>query len=157
MMLTKDQLREELETQAGPDGALTAGVLGALVARGPWEGRVWEVFELCARDWERLSYLAGGVLPAEVATWVGFWVDADLTLEQIGRVIAAGGYDPEPFSVLARHGRLDVALGDGSGAVRRVDGELAGAWISDQFADAGDREVLAWADSLDPGGDRAAG
>jgi len=44
------------------------------------------------------------------------------------------GYDPEPFSTLADHGLLLDALLDETGELRRVHGERAGMWISDECA-----------------------
>jgi len=50
--------------------------------------------------------------------------------------------------VLARRGLLSAALNGSDGAVRRIDGELAGGWISDQFAAAADEDLLGWARQL---------
>lgn len=148
--MTQDILRDELRRRAGPDGAVTAETVAEVKADGAWEGRLWEVLGIFSEDFERMAYLAGGVLPDEVATWVGFWSDAQLEIDEIRQVIAAGGYDPDPFVVLGQDGRLDEVLMDGSGGVRRIEGELAGAWISDRFADATDEEVRAWARSWTP-------
>lgn len=148
--MTQDILRDELQRHTGPDGAVTSETVAEMSGDGTWEGRLWEVLGIFSEDFERMAYLAGGVLPEDVATWVGFWADSPLELGQIRQVISAGGYDPDPFVVLARRGRLGTVLVDESGEVRRVEGELAGAWISDRFADASDEEVGAWADNWSP-------
>jgi hypothetical protein len=146
--MTQEILREELRRHAAPGDEVTPAVLEQMKAQGTWEGRRWEVLQIVAEDSERMAYLAGGVRPDEVATWVGFWSDSDLELEQIRLVISAGGYDPDPFRVLARLGTLSQVLVGDTGEVRRIEGELAGAWISDRFAGATDDEVETWARSL---------
>jgi len=148
--LTKELLLTELEHRSDPDGALSHDVVDRLAADGPWEGRLWSVLEIFGADWERMAYLAGGVKPDEVATWVGIWSDSDLTIAQIRLVISAGGYDPDPFVALARNGKLEHVLADEAGAVRRINGELAGAWMSDQFAEATDEDIIAWAEKPVP-------
>lgn len=150
VMMTQDILRDELRRHAGPDGGVTSKTVAEVRGDGTWEGRLWEVLGIFGEDFERMAYLAGGVLPDEVATWVGFWSDSALGLDEMRQVISAGGYDPDPFVVLARRGRLGTVLVDEDGRVRRIDGELAGAWISDRFADASDEEVGAWADDWTP-------
>lgn len=148
--LTNDLLLAELQRRSAPSGGVSPDVVERLAVDGPWEGRLWNVLEIFGDDWERMVYLAGGRMPEEVATWVGFWADADLTLDQIRLVISAGGYDPDPFVALARRGRLEQVLTDDAGAIRRVDGELVGAWISDQFPEATDAEILAWVENGEP-------
>lgn len=148
--LTKELLLTELERRSDPDGSLSHDVVARLAADGPWEGRLWSVLQIFGADWEKMAYLAGGVKPDEVATRVGIWSDSDLTIAQIRLVISAGGYDPDPFVTLARHGWLEKVLADGAGAVRRINGELAGAWMSDQFAEAADEDILAWAEKAAP-------
>jgi len=148
--LTKKLLLSELERRSDADGSLSHDMVARLAADGPWEGRLWSVLQIFGADWEKMAYLAGGVKPEEVATWVGIWSDSDLTTAQIRLVISAGGYDPDPFVTLARHDWLEKVLTDATGSVRRIDGELAGAWMSDQFAEATDEEILAWAEKAVP-------
>lgn len=73
-------------------------------------------------------------------------VAAEPTLEQVGdalaRHVGAAGWDPEPFVAVVRAGLLDSLLRLPDGSPRRVRGELAGGWLSDQFALAEDAEVL---------------
>lgn len=144
-MLTTDQLRRELHRHVGFDGAVPAHIGELLAADGPWDGRLWEVFEVFAADRERMAYLAGGLLPDEVATWVELWADTELGVDQITRIIEAGGYAPDPFVALARHGLLDPVLETGDGKIRHVEGEPVGAWVSDQFGASGDDDLVRWA------------
>ncbi len=146
--MTVQDLRGALHTHAGFDGMVPGRVVEVLTGTGPWSGRVWEVLRSVAADHDRMAFLAGGLRPDEVADCVERWVDSALSVADIAAVIDAGSYDPDPFTVLADHGLLDQVLRDGAGAVRHVDGEPIGRWVSDQFADAGDAEVLAWAQRL---------
>lgn len=151
--MTVQDLRGALHTHAGFDGMVPARVIDVLAATGPWSGRVWEVLRIVASDHDRMAFLAGGLRPDEVADCVERWAACALSVADIAAVIDAGSYDPDPFTVLAAHGVLDQVLRDGDGAVRHLDGEPIGRWVSDQFADAEDAEVLAWAQRLV--GDRA--
>ncbi len=146
--MTTEDLRDELARHVGFDGAVPARVVELAARDGNWEGRLWEVLRIVAADRDRMAYLAGGLRPDEVATWVEFWAEADLGLDQVTEIVAAGGYDPEPFEALARHGLLERALRDAGGAPRRIDGEPAGTWISDRFAAAEPDDVVAWAREL---------
>ncbi|MDA8266771.1 MAG: hypothetical protein M0013_00135 [Actinomycetota bacterium] len=146
--MTSQDLQGELTRHVGFDGAVPARVVELVARDGAWEGRLWEVLRIVAEDRDRMAFLCGGLHPAEVATWVGFWAEADLEVDQVAAIVAAGGYDPEPFEVLARHGLLDRALRDGAGMARRIDGELAGTWISDRFATTAPDEILAWAEQF---------
>jgi hypothetical protein len=56
-----------------------------------------------------------------------------LSLDEIELVLRGGGYDSDPFVALSGAGLLRQALCDDNGQVRRVGGERAGAWISDQL------------------------
>ena len=137
-----EELARALTELVGADGVVPAGVAGALRAARGWTGRVVDVLEVLTEDVERMGYLAGGRRPDEVATWVGLWADSALTLEQIRLVVAAGGWDPDPFVVLARAGLLEAALEQPDGSLRRVRGELAGGYVSDELALADDAEIL---------------
>lgn len=146
--MTTQDLRDELARHVGFDGAVPARVVELVARDGAWEGRVWDVLRIVASDRDRMAYLSGGLRPDEVATWVEFWAESSLDLGQVSAVVAAGGYDPEPFEVLARHGLLERALTGGNGTPRRIGGEPAGTWISDRFADADAEDVVAWASDL---------
>ncbi len=146
--MTSQDLLDELTRHVGFDGAVPARVVELVAHDGAWEGRLWEVLRIVAEDRDRMAFLSGGLHPGEVATWVGFWAESALDLDQVTAVVAAGGYDPEPFEVLASHGLLDRALRDDAGTTRRIDGELAGTWISDRFATTAPEEILAWAGQL---------
>lgn len=148
MAMTREDLRRELHRHVGFDGTVPPHAHTRIAADGPWGGRIWEVLEIVAADHDRMAFLAGGLLPDEVADCVERWVDSPLEVRDITKIIDAGSYDPDPFTALASHGLLERVLHDEHGALRRVDGELAGRWVSDQFADAPDTKILAWAEQL---------
>lgn len=137
-----DELREALDRYAHPNGAVPSGIAGILAEELGWSGRAMEVLAVLSENGETMGYLAGGRHPDEVATWVSVWADSPLSIEDIRRVIGARGWDPDPFVVLADAGILEPALVGPDGSPRRVDGELAGAWISDELALAGREEIL---------------
>ncbi|MCK4177150.1 hypothetical protein [Aciditerrimonas ferrireducens] len=145
MEMTLEDLRQGLRAHAGFDGTVPAQVLALLGAQGPWSGRVWDVLQIVAEDHDRMAFLAGGLRPDEVADCVARWVESPLGVPEIRAVIDAGSYDPDPFGVLAAHGLLAQVLTDEQGQVRHLGGEPVGRWVSDQFADAPDEAVLAWA------------
>jgi hypothetical protein len=147
-MLTTDQLRQELHRHAGFDGAVPRHIRDLMAADGPWDGRLWDILGVFTADRDRMAYLAGSLLPDEVATWVELWADADLSLPQVAVVLAGGVHVPDRFAALARLVLLSAALNGSDGTVRRIDGELAGGWISDQFAAAADEDLLSWARQL---------
>lgn len=124
------------------DGAVTPGAVQRLVAERHWSGRIVEVLGVVAENSERMGFMAGGRRPEEVATWVAIWADSPLSLDEIRLVASAGGWDPEPFAVLAREGLLGAFLRVPDGSIRRVRGELAGTWASDELALSDDDEVL---------------
>jgi len=148
MSMSANDLRRELHRHAGFDGTVPIHITSLVAKDGPWDGRWWEVLEIVASDHDRMAFLAGGLLPDEVADCVARWVDSPLAVPDIAAVIEAGSYDPDPFAVLARRGLLRALLRDPSEEVRRVEGELVGRWISDQFADADDTDIVSWAESI---------
>lgn len=148
-----DALGEALAELAGdPLGAVPAGAADVLARRYGWHGRLMEVLAVVTDDPERMGYLAGGRHPDEVMTWATMWAASPLTVTQIRAVTAAGGWTPEPFVAIARAGLLDALLTAPDGTPRRVRGELAGAWVSDELSLADDRAVLAAVrTALEPG------
>lgn len=137
------ELREALVELAGDaHGAVPAGAAELVVRRYGWHGRLVDVLDVVTEDGERMGYLAGGRRPDEVMTWARMWAASPLTVTQIRRVTAAGAWDPEPFVAIARAGLLERLLTRPDGAPRRVRGELAGAWVSDELSLADDQEVL---------------
>lgn len=137
-----DELREALDRYAHPNGAVPSGIANLLAEDLGWSGRAIDVLAILGENGETMGYLAGGRHPGEVATWVSVWADSPLSIEDIRRVTHARGWDPDPFVVLADAGLLEPALVGPDGSPRRIDGELAGAWISDELALAGREEIL---------------
>ncbi|MDA8073258.1 MAG: hypothetical protein M0Z82_17080 [Actinomycetota bacterium] len=148
MAMTSEDLRRELLRHASFDGTVPPQVIARVADDGPWDGRMWEVLQIVAADHDRMAFLAGGLLPGEVADCVERWTESPLDVPDIAQIVDAGSYDPDPFSALVSHGLLQRVLLDADGQVRRVDGELVGRWISDQFADADDTKIVAWAEQL---------
>jgi len=140
---TRDELRQLLEAHVDADGATFAASIQMIVRETGWSGRLVDVLRLLAADTERMGYLAGGRRPDEVLTWLGIWADTTLSLEEMELIISAGGWDPEPFEALARAGLLEAFLRAPDGTIRRVNGEPAGGWASDELALANDEEILA--------------
>lgn len=137
-----DELSVALAGHAGVDGLLWSGVAALLAEERGWTGRVMEVLAVLTEDTARMGYLAGGRKPDEVMSWVPLWADAPFSIEQIRTIVGSGGWDPEPFDVVVRHGLLEGFVTRPDGSARHVDGELAGAWLSDRFALADDDEIL---------------
>lgn len=140
---TTDELRKLLEAHVGADGSTFAAAIQVIVRETGWSGRLVDVLRLLAADTERMGYLAGGRRPDEVLTWLSIWADTTLSLEEMELIISAGGWDPEPFVALARAGLLEAFLRAPDGTIRRINGEPAGGWASDELALANDEEVLA--------------
>ncbi|MDA8286551.1 MAG: hypothetical protein M0Z42_25375 [Actinomycetota bacterium] len=136
------ELAEALRCSVDAQGAVPAGVAGHLRPDNGWGGRLIDVLEVITENPETMGYLAGGRRPGEVLTWLQPWADSPLSVEDIRLVVSCGGWDPEPFVVLARAGLLEKFLLQPDGSPRRVLGELAGGWASDQLALADDEEVL---------------
>lgn len=124
-------------------GGVTAGVAATLRAERGWTGRLIDILEVFSQSAEQLGYMSGGRRPEEVATWLALWSDSPLSVDQIRLVADAGGWDPDPFVVVAREGLLETLLRLPDGSVRRVRGERAGGWVSDELAIADDTEIIA--------------
>ncbi len=113
-----------------------------IAAEEHWSGRLWDVLRLVMEDLDTMHYVAGGGRPDEIAECAARWADSTLSLEDIALVLGCGGYDPDPFVILSRAGLLQNALYFDDGTNRLVEGERAGAWISDQLALATPDEIL---------------
>jgi hypothetical protein len=135
-------LAQALGCVADADGVVPAGVAGRLRQDYGWGGRLVDVLEVMTENFETMGYLAGGQRADEVVTWLVPWADSPLSLEEIRLVVASGGWDPEPFAVIARAGLLEKLLRLPDGTPRRIRGELAGGWVSDELALAEDDEIL---------------
>jgi len=138
-----NELRRLLEAHVDADGATFATAIHVIVAETGWSGRLVDVLRLVAKSNDRMGFLAGGRRPDEVLTWLSIWADTTLSLEEMELIMTAGGWDPEPFVALARAGLLEAFLRAPDGTIRRVNGELAGGWASDELALANDEEILA--------------
>ncbi|HET6965936.1 MAG TPA: hypothetical protein VFH58_14270 [Acidimicrobiales bacterium] len=136
------ELREALARYAHPNGSVPSGIAARLSEELGWSGRSIDVLAVLGESGETLGYLAGGRHPDEVATWVSVWAESPLSLEDIRLVTHARGWEPDPFVVLADAGLLERALTCPDGSPRRIRGELAGTWISDELALAGREEIL---------------
>lgn len=139
---TLEQLAQELARHVRANGALRPGVAGELAAEKGWHGRLMDVLGVLTEDTARMGYLAGGRKPQEVMTWLPLWAHTPFSLEQIRTIVSSGGWDPEPFDVVVRNGLLERLVYRPDGSLRRVRGEFAGAWLSDEFALATDEEIL---------------
>jgi hypothetical protein len=138
-----EELTEALVELAGDaQGAVPVGAAELVARRYGWRGRLIEVLDVVTEDGERMGYLAGGRRPDEVMTWTRMWAASPLTVTQIRTVTAAGGWDPEPFVAIAGAGLLERLVTRPDGTPRRVRGELAGAWVSDELSLADDQQVL---------------
>ena len=136
-------LTEALASRVDFEGAVTPGIVGALRGEMGWEGRLLDILEVLTKDVETMGYLAGGRHPDEVVTWLSVWVGSDLSIDEIRLVVSSGGWDPDPFVVLAREGLLTPLLTRTDGSCRHIRGERAGGWVSDEMAMASDAEVIA--------------
>lgn len=139
---TLSELQAALERHVDERGGVLAREAHRLAMEEGWSGRLVEVLGLLAESDQRMSYLAGGRRPEEVSTWVSLWADSPLSLENMRLIMASGGWDPEPFVVLVNAGLLDSLLRAPDGSARRVRGELAGAWVSDELALSDDAEIV---------------
>ena len=139
---TLEELSDALAHHVAANGAVRAGVAAELAAERGWHGRLIDVLAVLTDDTARMGYLVGGRKPDEVMTWLPLWADSPFSLAQIRTIVASAGWDPEPFGVVVRNGLLDRLVYRPDGTLRRVRGELAGAWLSDQFALSDDEEIL---------------
>ncbi|MDE3202606.1 MAG: hypothetical protein KGQ66_00095 [Acidobacteriota bacterium] len=139
--MTVEVFEAALARHASADGEVFPSALGLIEAEHAREGRLWAVAKVVMADQERMRYLAGGNRLAEVVSCVSQWYESDLDVADVELVVSAGGYDPEPFEALRRAGLLHQALSEGD-RPRVIDGERAGAWISDQMAETNDAETV---------------
>lgn len=139
---TLDDISRALSEHVDRMGVVPAGVARRVAIDNDWTGRLAEVLSVLDESDDKLAYLAGGRRPDEVTTWLSIWAESPLTVEQIRLVTSAGGWDPDPFVVLADAGLLEAFLCDPGGEVRRVHGQRAGAWLSDELALADEDQVL---------------
>lgn len=136
------QLEAALARHASATGEVYPSSVALIDAEEHWSGRLWEVTRLVMSDQETMRYLAGGNRADEIAACAARWSDSTLEAADIKAIFSAGGYDPEPFEVLARAGLLRSSLLLDDGGPRLIRGERAGAWISDTFALSTEAEIL---------------
>ncbi|MDA8298371.1 MAG: hypothetical protein M0004_17640 [Actinomycetota bacterium] len=136
-----EHVTRALADHVGEGGEVRPGVTASLVSACHWRGRPIEVLGLLTESSERIAYLAGGFKLEEVARALSLWASSPLSLEEMRTVIESGGWDPEPFAAVASAGLLRQLAYRSDGSLRRVRGELAGAWLSDQFPAASDEEI----------------
>lgn len=139
---TLEEIADALAHHVGSDDVVQPGVAAEIVRDEGCHGRLVDVLAVLTEDAERMGYLAGGRKSEEVLTWLPLWADSPLSVDEIRSIVASAGWDPEPFVVVARAGLLDALLHRPDGTPRRVKGELAGGWLSDQFALADDEQIL---------------
>ena len=140
--MTVEVFEAALARHASADGEVFPSALGLIEAEQARQGRLWAVAKVVMADQERMRYLAGRNRLPEVVACVAQWYESELDVADLDLVVSAGGYDPEPFEALQRAGLLHEALREGDGT-RCIDGERAGAWISDQMAETNDSETVA--------------
>lgn len=138
---TIDEVRTSL-AHAAREGEVFPSVIRLLAKANGWTGRLRDVLEVLAEDQETMCFVAGGDRPDEVADCAERWARTALTTDQIRLVLQAGGYDPEPFALLADAGLLEACLRDESGMIRHVQGERIGTWLSDTLALASPAESI---------------
>lgn len=139
---TLDDLADALAHHVAANGALRPGVAVQIAAEKGWQGRLMDVLEVFTEDTARMGYLAGGRKPEEVMTWLPLWADSPFSVDQIRTIVTSAGWDPEPFVVVVKEGLLERFVYRPDGTLRRIRGELAGGWLSDQFALADEEEIL---------------
>lgn len=139
---TLEEVADAMFHHVTAHGTLRPGVAAELAAEHGWRGRLMDVLEVLTEDTTRMGYLAGGHKPSEVMTWLPLWAESPFTVGEIRTIVTSAGWDPEPFGVVVRAGLLDRLVHRADGSLRRVRGELAGAWLSDQFALGSDDEIL---------------
>ena len=124
------------------NGSVLAGLANELVREYGWCGRTVEVLRVFTETEQRMAFLAGGRRPDEIVTWLSPWVESSLTIDEIGSVIECGGLDPDPFAFLAHAGLLQSFLCTPDGRHRRIQGELAGGWLGDEYPLADEIEII---------------
>lgn len=137
-----EDVADALARHVEANGAVRPGVAAELRAEKGWHGRLMDVLAVLTDDAARMGYLVGGRKPDEVMTWLPLWTDSPFSIDDIRSIVTSAGWDPEPFGVVVRNGLLDRLVHRPDGSLRRVRGELAGAWLSDQFALSDDEEIL---------------
>jgi hypothetical protein len=150
-------LQKVLQRYADRTGSVSAASAHRLAQENGWSGRLVEVLELLAESDQRMGYVAGGRHPDEIATWVALWAESPLDISKIALVMRSGGWDPDPFVVLDKAGLLETLLVAPDGTTRHVEGELVGAWLSDELAMADDDEIVAKAAAVIAGDGLEAG
>jgi hypothetical protein len=137
-----EELLKALQDHVDRDGGVFPGISKRLATEHCWTGRLMDVLAVLTETRERIGYVSGGRRPDEVETWLAVWAASPLSVDEIRLIVESGGWDPDPFVVLAREGLLETILRAPDGSVRRVRGELVGGWVSDEFALAEDEEIL---------------
>lgn len=136
------EVAEAVAAHVNPDGSVPAGIGPLLREERGWSGRIMDVLSVLTETTETMGYLIGGRRRDELETWLAIWTDCPLSVDQIRMVTTARGWDPDPFVTLDRAGLLERLLVAPDGSPRRIDGELAGGWVSDELALADDEEIL---------------
>lgn len=139
---TVEGIKDALGRHAAANGVVFPSALKLIAVEEQWSGRLWEVLRLIAADIDTMRFEAGGDRADEIAECAARWAESGLSLEDIELVLSCGGYDPDPFVVLAGGGLLHRALRHEDGNERTVNGERAGTWISDELALSSPAEVL---------------
>jgi len=139
---TMAEVAEMLARHADWEASVHSSVIVALIREHGWVGRVADVLAIVGEEEGRMAYLAGSRRAGAIVTWLSQWVDSPLSIGEIRLVLASGGWDPDPFVVLARAGLLGQFLRLADGSPRRVRGVLAGGWLSDKFALADEPEIV---------------
>ena len=137
------ELQEALARCVDPAGNVPARVGDELAREQGWNGRLVDVLRLFTASERRTAYLAGGRRPEEILRWMEPWVEVPLSIGELPHVVTGGGWDREPCVHSARAGLLERVLKARGGAPRRIHGERAGAWLSDECALAGPAEIVA--------------
>jgi len=139
---TVEELKAALARHAAPNGEVFPSALKRIAAEEQWSGWLWDVVCLIASDFDTMRFEAGGDHADEIADCAARWAESGLSLDHISSVLASGGYDPDPFAVLARAGLLTAAVQTDDGSTRLINGERAGTWISDELALSSPAEVV---------------
>lgn len=137
------ELHDALARRVDASGNVPARIADVLAREEGWRGRLLDVLRLFTASERQTAYLAGGRHPKEILRWIEPWLEAPLSIGELHLIVSCGGWDPEPFVPLARAGLLEPFLKTPGGAVRRINGELAGGWLSDECALAAPSEILA--------------
>ncbi len=136
------EVADAVAARVNPDGSVPAGIGSLLAAEKAWSGRIVDVLTVLTDNTETMGYLIGGRQQGDLSTWLAIWVESPLSVEQIRMITSSRGWDPDPFEPIARAGLLEKLLVDPDGTPRRIDGELAGGWVSDELALADEDEIL---------------